>query len=202
MTIIGITGGSGSGKTTALAELEAMGALIIDCDKVYHELLCDNEDMKAEISAYFPGVLADGAIDRHALAGIVFSDPDALNALNSITHKYVDWAVSRNIDLWKAQGETLAAIDAIALIESGLAKKCDFVIGITAPMETRIKRIVERDNISMKRANLRISAQKPDSFFEENCDYILVNDCENIKDFSEKCKVFFNELLGGNINVQ
>jgi len=194
MYIIGITGGSGAGKTTASRVLKSFGALTLDCDKIYHGLLLTSSDMKAELGMRFPGVLADGQIDRVKLGGIVFSDQTALNDLNAITHKYVGQELSQRIADWEAEGGTIAVIDAIALIESGINELCDVVIGVIAPIESRIIRIMRRDKIDREKAEMRIDAQKPDSFFEENCDVIL-RSRETMKDFTEECKTRFAGLI-------
>jgi dephospho-CoA kinase len=186
MTIIGITGGSGGGKTSALRALRSLGALVIDCDGLYHELLEVNIEMIGEIAARFEGVVKDGKVDRKALGVIVFNDAGALTELNGITHKYVSVEVERRLKEWEARGGTLAAVDAIALIESGLSGKCDIVVGVTAPVENRIKRIMERDGLSEEYARMRIGAQKPDSFFYDHCDYVLVSDCETVELLEEK----------------
>ena len=89
MRIVGITGGTGCGKTTALTELERQGALVIDCDAVYHELLASNAAMLAEINARFPGTIENGALQRKKLGAVVFADAAALDDLNAITHRYV-----------------------------------------------------------------------------------------------------------------
>jgi dephospho-CoA kinase len=201
MTIIGITGPSGGGKTSALHALESLGALIIDCDAVYHELLDGNLDMLREIGRRFDGVLRDGAIDRKALGQIVFSDAEALEELNVITHKYVGEEVSRRLREHKEKGGALAAVDAIALIESGLGALCQFVIGVTAPEPVRIRRIMERDNVGEDYARLRVGAQKPELFFYENCDYVLISDCDTVEEFEKKCRDFFAGLLGGTTNA-
>ena len=195
MFTIGITGGSGAGKTSALRALEALGALTLDCDAVYHELLAGNADLKSDLESRFSGVLRDGAIDRKRLGEIVFNDPDALAQLNGITHKYVGSELARRIAEWESQGGKVVAIDAIALIESGRAKKCDVVIGVTAPKETRISRIMARDGITREQAEMRINAQKPDSFYKENCDYLLEGIHTIPGEFKEKCKEFFSNLI-------
>ena len=197
MTIIGITGPSGGGKTSALRALAALGALIIDCDAVYHELIEGSADMLREIDANYAGVVRDGALDRKALGQIVFSDAQALETLNGITHKYVDMEVSRRLREHEAADGALAAVDAIALIESGLSAKCSLIVGVTAPEEVRVKRIMERDGISEEYARLRVGAQKPESYFYENCDYVLISNCDTVEEFEEKCRVFFTEILGG-----
>jgi dephospho-CoA kinase len=195
MTIIGITGGSGGGKTSALRALQSLGALVIDCDRLYHELLEQNTEMIGEIAARFEGAVKDGTIDRKALGVIVFNDAGALAELNRITHKFVSIEVERRLKEWESKGGTLAAVDAIALIESGLGGKCDVIVGVTAPVEIRIKRIMERDGLSEEYAKMRIAAQKPDSFIYDNCDYVLVSDCETVELFEEKCVDFFRRIL-------
>jgi len=201
LKIIGITGGTGGGKTSALRALATLGALIIDCDQVYHELLENNREMLLELGARYEGVIAGGRLDRKALGRVVFSDPSALEDLNKITHKYVSVEVNRLISDWEAKGGTLAAVDAIALIESGLKDMCDILVGVTAPEHIRIERIMERDGVTRDYAEMRVKAQKPDSFFYEHCDFVLVSDCDTVEEFEQKCKVFFAGILGGNVNA-
>ena len=119
MTVIGITGGTGAGKTTALSVLKNRGALIIDCDELYHSLLKNSDELKSALEERFPGVLTDGVIDRKALGKRVFSDENALKDLNAIAHRFVCEDVKRLLTGWESVGGKLAAIDAIALIESG-----------------------------------------------------------------------------------
>jgi dephospho-CoA kinase len=196
--IIGITGGTGGGKTSALRALKTLGALIIDCDQVYHELLDHHTEMLSELESRFPGVIAGGKLDRKALGRVVFNDPEALAELNQITHKYVSIEVDCQLLDWEKQGGTLAAIDAIALIESGINDMCDILVGVTAPEDIRVERIMERDGVSREYAEMRVKAQKPDSFYREHCDYVLVSDCDTVEEFEQKCKVFFAGILGGN----
>jgi dephospho-CoA kinase len=195
MTIIGITGGSGGGKTSALRALASLGALVIDCDALYHELLQKSAEMIREIRERFEDAVTDGAVDRKALGRIVFNDAEALGELNAITHKFVSREVDRRLKEWELSGGKLAAIDAIALIESGRGSKCDILIGVTAPFETRVRRIMERDGLSEEYAKMRINAQKPDSFFYEHCDYVLISDCETVEEFEKKCVEFFTRIL-------
>lgn len=194
LTILGITGGTGCGKTTALRVLEELGALIIDCDAVYHRLLTSDREMLAEIDTAFPGVVSGGALDRKALGTVVFSDAAALAALNRITHKYVGREVDRLLENWAMSGGRLAAIDAIELFGGGLAGRCKAIFGVLADREKRIARIMTRDGITREYAALRVDAQKPDTYFEEKCDHILKNNSTE-KEFREKCRSIFLEVI-------
>lgn len=200
MTVIGITGGTGCGKTTALEVIASLGGLVIDCDAVYHELLDNSSEMISDISGRFNNVIVDGVLDRKALGNIVFSDSNALEDLNSITHKYVAQEVSRLLSEYEESGGKLAAIDAIALFESGLSNLCSFTVAVTAPEEARAKRIMLRENISYEYAMLRIKAQKKDSYFTDICTYTLVNDCSSKVEFYNKVRDFLEERLGSNFD--
>lgn len=194
LTILGITGGTGCGKTTALRTLEELGALIIDCDAVYHGLLMENKEMLAEIDRAFPGVVTGGVLDRKALGAVVFSDAEALARLNGITHSYVGREIDRLLESWALSGGRLAAIDAIELFGGNLARRCKATFAVLADRDKRIERIMARDGIPREYAALRVDAQKPDSYFEEKCDYILKNNSTE-EEFREKCRSKFLEVI-------
>jgi dephospho-CoA kinase len=101
MKIIGITGGSGGGKTSALRALRTLGAYIVDCDTLYHELLDHSAGLLRELAERFPRAVKNGALDRKALGEIVFSDSEALEELNAITHKFVGQEVDRRLKAWE-----------------------------------------------------------------------------------------------------
>ena len=188
--IIGITGGTGCGKTTALQAIRELGGIIIDCDAVYHALLQTDKALLQKIETRFPGTVKAGVLDRKALGRVVFSDKQALLDLNAITHKAVKQEVLRMLE----NAPKLAAIDAIELFDGGLAALCDFTVAITAPEEDRIQRLLSRDGISREYAVNRIRAQKPESYFRENCDYILENTGSR-EDFLRKCLAFFRQKV-------
>ena len=187
--IIGITGGTGCGKTTLLNTIAEAGGLILDCDAIYHELLQSDPSLLAAIEQRFPGTVENGQLQRKRLGAIVFSDEKSLLDLNAITHAAVKAEVQRRLEAKPA----LAAIDAIALFEGGLAELCDTTVAITAPLEIRVQRLMLRDSISEDYARSRISAQHPDDWFRSRCDCILENNGTQIQ-FYEKCVAFLENL--------
>lgn len=194
LTLIGITGPSGVGKTTALQELGGMGALVLDCDVIYHELLEQDKDLLAALEEAFPATVRDGRLDRKALGRIVFADDGKLAELNRITHRFVTRAVDARLQEYAMQGGRLAAVDAVELISSGLSQKCAATVGVLAEREKRIERIMRRDGISRGAAEARIDAQKPDRYYRENCSHILFNNADADR-FSADCRALFKEIL-------
>ena len=187
--IIGITGGTGCGKTTLLRAIEAKGGLVLDCDAIYHQLLRTDKVMLAAIEARFPGTVENGELQRKKLGSLVFSDENSLLDLNKITHGAVKAEVLRRLESKPA----LAAIDAIGLFEGGLAELCDVTVAVTAPLEDRVKRLMARDGISEEYAKNRIAAQHTQDWFRERCDYELINDGE-LDAFATKCLAFLDKL--------
>ena len=188
--IIGITGGTGCGKTTLLQTIEERGGMILDCDAVYHELLTRDMELLNAIEARFPGVVVDNKLERKRLGAIVFADEKALLDLNAITHGAIKAEIVRRL----AEKPALAAIDAIALFEGGLSELCDATVAVCAPKADRIERLMERDGISREYAENRINAQKSESWFREKCAYTLYNDGTR-EEFREKCGAFLDMLL-------
>ena len=187
--IVGITGGTGCGKTTALDAIRQLGGTVIDCDEVYHRLVREDEKMLSAIAARFPGTVENGVLLRKKLGSIVFADPQALLELNAITHSAVKAEVLRLLP----SIPTLVAIDAIGLFEGGLAELCDTTVAVIAPVEHRIARLMARDSISREYAASRIAAQKSNEQFSDICDHTLSNDAD-FHAFRAKCLAFFMEL--------
>ena len=194
MYIIGITGGTGSGKSTALSILGSMGALTLDCDEIYHKLLSESKQLIEEIAESFPSTVSNGILDRKALGAVVFASPDGLAELNGITHKHVMGEVVRQLRSWAMSGGRTAAVDAIGLFESGAHRLCNKTVFVTAPEGERIRRIMERENIGREYARARLSAQKPDEFFRARCDYVLTNS-GSFEEFEKQCVRLFREII-------
>lgn len=163
MKVIGLTGGTGSGKSVVSKHLAAAGAVIVDADRIAHEILWKDAPAYHEIVAYYgTGILdEDGNIIRKKLGEIVFNDKEKLAFLNQSTHKYIVAEINRQIAAAKTAGETKAIIiDAPLLLEAGLEKVCDLVWVVYAAPEVRAKRVMERDGITMELAMARIANQK------------------------------------------
>lgn len=195
MMIVGITGPTGSGKTTTLKVIREMGGCVLDLDAVYHGLLKTDAGLLRELDARFPGVIRNGELDRKALGNIVFADKQALSDLNAITGKYILAETDRQLEAAQRQGVPIAAIDAINLLEGDLPERCDVTVAVTAPVEIRVGRLMERDGISEEYARLRISAQQPNEYFEAHCDHTLRNGEGTQQAFAQSCRELFDRLL-------
>ena len=142
MIVIGITGPTGAGKTTALNALEALGGAVVDCDAVYHEILESDKALQDKLYQRFGNLRdEDGRFDRKALGRVVFGDSQALADLDAIIIPYVSAAVDRQLDAARRGGCPAAAVDAIKLLESGLGARCDTTVAVLAPVDERVRRI-------------------------------------------------------------
>ena len=187
--IIGITGGTGCGKTTLLSCIAEKGGLVLDCDAIYHHLLQTDASLLAAIENRFPGVVENGQLQRKKLGNVVFGDEKALHDLNKITHSAILAEVQRQLN----NAPALVAIDAIALFESGLATLCDTTVAVIAPVEDRVRRLMARDGISEEYARKRIAAQHSNEDFSAMCQHTLENNGD-ICEFHAKCLAFLNEF--------
>ncbi|MBQ1848707.1 MAG: threonylcarbamoyl-AMP synthase [Clostridia bacterium] len=174
--VIGLTGQSGAGKSTAAKAFADAGAYVADCDKTYASLLYKNSPLIKELKKAFPTVIKHGLLDRAALSKIVFSDKEKLALLNKITHKVILDDVRAQLKRAYKDGYRLAAVDASQLFEAAFDRECTAVIGVCAAEETRIKRIMIRDNITEAQAKARLGSQHNEDFFRVYCDVTLDND--------------------------
>lgn len=198
MKIIGLCGGSGSGKTTACAAMEALGARIIDTDRVYREICVAGSDCLADIAREFgrAAVAPDGGLDRRSLGAIVFSDAEARGRLNEIAHAHIRTETERRLTEYKSSGADAVVVDAPLLFESGFDRMCDITVGITAPRKLRIARITARDGISEKDAEARIDSQITDEELIRLCGYIIENG-EDKAAFLCRVRSFYRSAVGG-----
>ena len=184
-TIIGLSGPTGSGKTTVSAFMERHGIHTINCDEIAHDVIAPGKPAYQElVGAFGSGILnADGSICRHRLADLAFATSEATQKLNSITHPYILKAIQSAIDALSAAGARGILLDAPTLYESGADALCDRVIAILAAPDERQKRVVRRDGVAEDAVRLRIGAQQPDSFYTERADDIIYNngDLDSLK---------------------
>jgi len=194
MFIIGVTGGSGSGKSTVANLFAEHGGVAIDADRVYHEMLDTCAPMQRDILARFPTVRGeDGRVDRSRLAHIVFIDDNALGALNQITQPYIIEELERMFEECYRQNQPFVVLDVIRLFESSLSRVCDVTIGVIADEETRVKRITERDKISESRARDRIRAQQSNDYYKSKCDHIIENN--GVDDVASATETLYREIM-------
>lgn len=189
--IIGLTGGSGTGKSSACEFFRQRNFLIIDSDKVSREVCSPGERCLEELIQSFGGVIldSDGSLKRHALGEIVFSDKDKLKMLNKITHKYI---LERIRNIIEENRHKDIVLDAPLLFETGLDDVCDVKLCILSSTDNRINRICARDGISREQALKRISSQHDDNYYISGCDYALYND-RGIEELNAELK----EIFGG-----
>ncbi len=175
--IIGLTGLTGAGKSTAAGLLKEMGFHIIDADKAGHRVTERKETLGKIKAAFGEGVInPDGSLNRRALGRIVFSDREKLKTLNAITHPALKAEVLREAEEFK---EKTVVIDGAVIKECGLTEYCHAVLRITAPREVRKERIIARDSLTEEEAENRINSQTD---FNEGCiDVDNSLDEENLK---------------------
>lgn len=188
MKIIGLCGGSGSGKGTVASVFSRLQIPSVDTDAVYHHITSYLSPCVLELRREFGEcVVKDGALDRSRLRDVVFDPEFVLKRqprLNEITHKYVVDEVERLLSEYEKSGVRGAIIDAPLLIESRLHEKCDTVIAVVADREVRIARIMLRDSIDYIRAKNRIDSQMPDVELAKYADIVISNNGT----YDELCK--------------
>lgn len=191
--VLGITGPTGAGKTTALEVLAELGFEIVDCDALYYELLRTDGTLRRGLRDAFGEVfLPDGSLDRRALAARVFAGGEELARLNALVFPAVSAAVEQKIINCSQKG---LAIDAVNLVESGMGRLCAATVAVTAPAEVRLERIMARDALDGERAGARIAAQKPEGWYRDHCSLLLENRGEDREAFREKAREFFQNLM-------
>jgi dephospho-CoA kinase len=189
--VIGLTGGSGTGKSTVANALKRCGATVIDCDGIAHQNMKRGGVAYDEIVTEFGEeiLLPTGEIDRKALGNIVFNDTDSLARLNKITHKHIIDSVKESI----ARGEGIVVIDAPLLRQVGLDKLCDKVWITEAPYETRLERIIERDGVTRQAAQARLKNQAELDY--TGGDRRILTDFPTIEALNNSIKRYIRELI-------
>ena len=201
MKVIGLTGGIASGKSTVSDMLKELGASIIDVDLIARQIVKKGEKAYNEIVENYTEkvLLPSGELNRKMLGDIVFSDPEKLRLLNSITHPEIINRIKEDIARLKEEKVKLIVLDAAILIEMNLQKLVDEVWLVTVDVETQIKRLVERDRFSLTDAANRVNSQFPNEKKLKYADVQIDNNAP-IQEVRERIKELWNNTVLGEKN--
>ncbi|NLT09462.1 MAG: dephospho-CoA kinase [Ruminococcus sp.] len=178
VTVVGLTGQTGAGKTTISKIFSENGFTIIDADKVARKVVEKGSNCLYEIEELFGREILndDETLDRKALAAIVFTDKAKLETLNTIMHPYITKEILSMIKENSNNGVRLILLDAPTLFESHADDFCEIIISVLADENVREQRIIARDGITHEQARQRMDSQYSDEFFMSHSDYIIRND--------------------------
>ncbi|MFM9911715.1 MAG: dephospho-CoA kinase [Chitinophagaceae bacterium] len=174
MLRVGITGGIGSGKSTVSGIFESLGVPVYDADSAAKRLMNEDPRLKEQLIKEFgEKTYENGKLNRSHLSSIVFNNKEKLTLLNSLVHPIT----LQDAQQWMAHQKTPYSIKEAALIfESGSQVALDYVIGVSAPVNLRIQRVMERDHISRAEVTARISKQMQEQVKMSLCNFIVIND--------------------------
>lgn len=181
MLVIGLTGGMGAGKSTVARLFEDLGAHVVDADAIAREVVEPGEPALDAIATEFgQDVLTDdGALDRAAMAAIVFADRDRLTTLEGITHPAIRDRIEQRLAEHAGADdgeERIVVLDHPLLVETGLADELEVVVVVTAPEDLRVARLSEGRGIDEGDARARMRNQAPDEQREASATHVIVND--------------------------
>ncbi len=177
MKTLACTGGIGSGKSFLITLFNALGVPSYDSDRRAKELYDENPRLMEDVSsAVGGGIVVDGRLDRRALASRIFSDPAALAAVEELVHP----AVAEDFLKWKDRQVTEAGFvifeSAVILEKPAVRFLADRILVVTAPLETRIRRVVQRDGSTREQVLERMSRQRDDEFRLSCADFVIFAD--------------------------
>ncbi|MDA0306659.1 MAG: dephospho-CoA kinase [Proteobacteria bacterium] len=173
MIILGLTGSIGMGKTRAAENFRRLGVPVHDADKAVHDLLSGDADVIAEIGALIPGAVKKGALDRAAIAGVVFSDPEALEKIEQIVHPKVRLREKRFLERTARDGRRLVVLDVPLLFETGGDKRCDGVITVSAPAFIQRQRVLRRRDMTPEKLAAILARQMADAEKCKRSDFVV-----------------------------
>ncbi len=173
MFVLGLTGSIGMGKTTAANMLRRMGLPLHDADRAVHRLLAKGGAAVAAVEAAFPGVVADGVVDRERLAAEVFENPVALKRLEGILHPEVRRTTRAFLGRQARAGRSLAVLDIALLFETGGEALCNAVVVVTAPSFVQRARVMGRRGMTPARFQAILAKQMPDREKRRRADFVV-----------------------------
>ncbi|MBD5104373.1 MAG: dephospho-CoA kinase [Ruminococcaceae bacterium] len=185
--VVGLTGMSGAGKSTACKLFRQAGFEIIDCDKICREIVEKGKPCLKEIAEVFGNEILthNGSLNRPALGRIIFSDSEKRLMLNGIMYPYVSYSIIKKLVYSNAE---YSVLDAPTLFESGMETVCDIIVSVAADKNILIGRIVKRDSISEELAEKRLDSQHDIQFYKERSDFLLMNNGSEEEFFAEVIK--------------
>ncbi|MBQ8850229.1 MAG: dephospho-CoA kinase [Clostridia bacterium] len=196
MRTVGITGPTGAGKSLLSGYMRKKGIPVIDADEVYHSLLVPPSLCLDALRGAFGDIIFKGEeLDRRILSDIVFHDEEKLTLLNRTVLGFVLERIREMLGELRAEGHTVAAVDAPTLIESGFYLECDTVVSVISSPEIRVERIILRDGLTREAAEARVHAQRDDGFYIEKSDIVLTNDRDEVE-FFDRCEELVLNLGG------
>jgi len=198
MKVIGLTGGIGSGKSTVSRFLAELGAVIIDADKVGHEVLGTSSQVRRELLATFGWqvIAPSGKVNRKKLAEIVFQDPQSLSQLNQIMHPRIYDTVKAQLEEYRKQGAGVVVLEAPLLIEANWTSLVDEVWVTVASESTVLRRLKEKFGLSEPESLVRMHCQLPSDERVKHADVIIDTDCA-LGELKAKVKELWQRLLTG-----
>tara|TARA_R110002110_G_scaffold415612_6_gene651979 strand:+ start:7139 stop:7756 length:618 start_codon:yes stop_codon:yes gene_type:complete len=173
MIVLGLTGSIGMGKSTAANMLRVMGVPVHDSDATVHGLFAFDRDLRAAISARFPGVVTDDGVDRQALGAAVFGDDAARRDLEALVHPRVRAAAEAFVRHYHRQRAALVVLDIPLLYETGGEDRVDGVIVVTAPAALQRQRVMARPGMDAERFAGILAAQSPDREKRRRADFVV-----------------------------
>ena len=195
MLVIGLTGGSGSGKSTAAGFIREKGIKVIDADVIARRITEKGSPALSELVSSFGEeiLLSDGNLDRRAMADRIFADKDARSVLESIVTKGVVKRIGELIEEERRAGTPAVVIDAPTLFETGADSLCDVVWLVTAPENSRLERLSERDGISAESIRARMDGQLSDEEMAARSDVVIEND-GTVRELQDKVSALTAEI--------
>ncbi len=174
MLKIGITGSIGAGKSTVAGIFKVLGVPVFDADATAKSILNSDPELREQIIAAFGlETYKNGLLDRKYLATLVFSNPDELAKLNALVHPATIKAANAWAKHWEEQGSAYIVKEAALLFEAGTNVGLDFIIGVTAPEDLRITRVMARDHVTREEVLKRMQHQLDDTKKMERCDIVI-----------------------------
>ena len=195
MKILGVTGPTGSGKSTFSRLAEECGFFVINADEISRKVTDGNNELLSQLSTAFGKeiIAPDGTLNRKRLAAAAFRDSESKNRLESLMFPHIRRLIAQNIIRAEKDGYHYLLLDAPTLYESGTDAFCDRVSAVLCDRAVGKERIISRDKISDYDADIRQSAGKPDEFYFSRADYIIRNN-GGISEFREKCRAVIKKF--------